>query len=183
MPSPRKLSAAGTIRQLDPKLSAQRPLSFWAYGVGAKDGVSFASQWETLEWLRGHRFPVHPDVELLQSEENVVERCREWEARRGSLEFEIDGVVIKVNDAELQRRLGVVGREPAGVSGEGLARADASRIEPGRRRLAGPSLKEPVRLWPSPAAPVTSCCPTRTRPSRRSRAGRTSATSSPTPRC
>ncbi len=105
-------SAAGTIRQLDPKLSAQRPLSFWAYGVGAKEGAAFASQWETLEWLRGHRFPVHPDVELLQNEEKVVQRCREWETRRGSLEFEIDGVVIKVNDAELQRRLGVVGREP-----------------------------------------------------------------------
>ncbi len=105
-------SAAGTIRQLDPKLAAQRPLSFWAYGVGASEGVSFGSQWETLEWLRGHRFPVHPDVALLQTEEEVVERCREWEARRGSLQFEIDGVVIKVNDAELQRRLGVVGREP-----------------------------------------------------------------------
>jgi DNA ligase (NAD+) len=105
-------SAAGTIRQLDPKLAAQRPLSFWAYGVGTAEGVTFATQWETLQWLREHRFPVHPDVALLGSEEEVVERCREWEARRGSLEFEIDGVVIKVNDAELQRRLGVVGREP-----------------------------------------------------------------------
>jgi DNA ligase (NAD+) len=105
-------SAAGTIRQLDPKLAAQRPLSFWAYGVGAAEGISFATQWETLRWLSEHRFPVHPDVALLKSEEAVVERCREWEARRGSLDFEIDGVVIKVNDAELQRRLGVVGREP-----------------------------------------------------------------------
>jgi DNA ligase (NAD+) len=105
-------SAAGTIRQLDPKLAAQRPLSFWAYGVGAADGISFATQWETLRWLSEHRFPVHPDVVLLKSEEEVVQRCREWEARRGSLDFEIDGVVIKVNDAELQRRLGVVGREP-----------------------------------------------------------------------
>jgi DNA ligase (NAD+) len=105
-------SAAGTIRQLDPKLAAQRPLSFWAYGVGAAEGIAFATQWETLQWLREHRFPVHPDIALLRSEEEVVERCREWEARRGSLEFEIDGVVIKVNDAELQRRLGVVGREP-----------------------------------------------------------------------
>ncbi len=105
-------SAAGTIRQLDPKLAAQRPLSFWAYGIGASEGISFATQWETLQWLREHRFPVHPDVALLASEEEVVARCQEWEARRGSLEFEIDGVVIKVNDAELQRRLGVVGREP-----------------------------------------------------------------------
>jgi DNA ligase (NAD+) len=105
-------SAAGTIRQLDPKLSAQRPLSFWGYAVGATDGITFSTQWETLGWLREHRFPVHPDVALLRSEEDVVARCQEWEARRGSLEFEIDGVVIKVNDAELQRRLGVVGREP-----------------------------------------------------------------------
>jgi DNA ligase (NAD+) len=105
-------SAAGTIRQLDPKLAAHRPLSFWAYGVGAAEGISFATQWDTLQWLSEHRFPVHPDVALLKSEEDVVGRCREWEARRGSLDFEIDGVVIKVNDAELQRRLGVVGREP-----------------------------------------------------------------------
>ena len=105
-------SAAGTIRQLDPKLAAQRPLSFWAYAVGASEGIAFATQWETLQWLREHRFPVHPDVALLHSEEEVVARCQDWEARRGSLEFEIDGVVIKVNDAELQRRLGVVGREP-----------------------------------------------------------------------
>ncbi len=105
-------SAAGTIRQLDPKLAAERPLSFWAYGVGAADDATFETQWDTLSWLREHRFPVHPDVALLSSEEEVVERCRAWEARRGSLEFEIDGVVIKVNDAELQRRLGVVGREP-----------------------------------------------------------------------
>ncbi|MBV9165269.1 MAG: NAD-dependent DNA ligase LigA [Solirubrobacterales bacterium] len=105
-------SAAGTIRQLDPKLASQRPLSFWAYGVGAAEAISFPTQWGTLQWLRERRFPVHPDVVLLSSEEEVVERCREWEARRGSLDFEIDGVVIKVNDAEFQRRLGVVGREP-----------------------------------------------------------------------
>ena len=105
-------SAAGTIRQLDPKLASQRPLSFWAYGVGAAEAITFPTQWGTLQWLRERRFPVHPDVVLLSSEEEVVERCREWEARRGSLDFEIDGVVIKVNDAEFQRRLGVVGREP-----------------------------------------------------------------------
>ncbi len=105
-------SAAGTIRQLDPKLAAERPLSFWAYQVGATEGLSFGSHWEALEWLRGQRFPVHPDVKLLGSEEDVVAQCRAWEERRGSLDFEIDGVVVKLNDVELQRRLGVVGREP-----------------------------------------------------------------------
>jgi DNA ligase (NAD+) len=105
-------SAAGTIRQLDPKLAADRPLSFWAYQVGATEGISFAAHWDALEWLREHRFPVHPDVAKLTSEDEVVKRCRSWEERRGSLDFEIDGVVVKVNEAALQRRLGVVGREP-----------------------------------------------------------------------
>ncbi|MBV9917554.1 MAG: NAD-dependent DNA ligase LigA [Solirubrobacterales bacterium] len=105
-------SAAGTIRQLDPKLAAERPLSFWSYGIGAADGISFDAHWDALQWLRAHRFPVHPDVALLRTEDEVVERCRSWEARRGSLDFEIDGVVVKVSDVELQRRLGVVGREP-----------------------------------------------------------------------
>ncbi len=105
-------SAAGTIRQLDPKLAADRPLSFWAYQIGATEGIGFAAHWDALQWLQERRFPVHPDVALLRSEDEVVERCRSWEQRRGSLEFEIDGVVVKVNGAELQRRLGVVGREP-----------------------------------------------------------------------
>ncbi len=105
-------SAAGTIRQLDPKLAADRPLSFWAYAVGATDGISFSAHWDALEWLRAHRFPVHQDVAKLDSEDAVVARCQSWEQRRGSLDFEIDGAVVKVNEVELQRRLGVVGREP-----------------------------------------------------------------------
>jgi DNA ligase (NAD+) len=105
-------SAAGTIRQLDPKLAADRPLSFWAYQIGATEGISFSTHWDALQWLREHRFPVHPDVKKLVLEDEVVAQCRSWEERRGSLEFEIDGVVVKLNEAELQRRLGVVGREP-----------------------------------------------------------------------
>ncbi len=105
-------SAAGTIRQLDPKLAADRPLSLWCYAIGATEGITFEAHWDALEWLRAHRFPVHPDVKKLTKEADVVAQCRSWEERRGSLEFEIDGVVVKVNQFELQRRLGVVGREP-----------------------------------------------------------------------
>ncbi len=105
-------SAAGTIRQLDPRLAADRPLSFWAYAIGATEGISFDAHWDALAWLREHRFPVHPDVKKLTTEDEVVARCKGWEERRGSLDFEIDGAVIKVNTVELQRRLGVVGREP-----------------------------------------------------------------------
>jgi DNA ligase (NAD+) len=106
-------SAAGTVRQLDPKLAAGRPLSFWAYQVGvASEGVAFKTHYEGLEWLRELGFPVNPDIRVLNSEESVIAQCESWHQRRGSLEFEIDGVVVKVNDLALQRRLGVVGREP-----------------------------------------------------------------------
>jgi DNA ligase (NAD+) len=105
-------SAAGTIRQLDPKLAAERPLSMWCYGIGAHDGISFDSHWHGLEWLREHGFRINGDVVRLTSEEEVVKQCLAWQERRGALDFEIDGVVVKVDQLELQRRLGVVGRDP-----------------------------------------------------------------------
>jgi len=105
-------SAAGTIRQLDPALAAERPLSMWCYGIGAVEGLSFADHWEALQWLREHGFRVNGDVQLLGSEEEVVAQCLAWQERRGALDFEIDGVVVKVSDHELQRRLGAVGRDP-----------------------------------------------------------------------
>jgi DNA ligase (NAD+) len=105
-------SAAGTIRQLDPKLTAERPLSMWCYGVGAHEGITFGSHWESLEWLREHGFRINGDVVRLESEEEVVKQCLAWQERRGALDFEIDGVVVKVDQLELQRRLGVVGRDP-----------------------------------------------------------------------
>jgi DNA ligase (NAD+) len=105
-------SAAGTIRQLDPKLMAERPLSMWCYGVGVTDGITFAGHWDALQWLKAHGFRVNDDVARLTTEDEVVARCRSWEQRRGQLDFEIDGVVVKVDNVELQRRLGVVGRDP-----------------------------------------------------------------------
>jgi DNA ligase (NAD+) len=105
-------SAAGTIRQLDPKLAAERPLSMWCYGIGAHEGITFDSHWHGLEWLREHGFRINADVVRLESEEEVVKQCLAWQDRRGALDFEIDGVVVKVDQLELQRRLGVVGRDP-----------------------------------------------------------------------
>ncbi len=105
-------SAAGTIRQLDPALAAERPLSMWCYGIGVTDGLSLGSHWEALEWLREHGFRVNGDVVRLEEEDEVVAQCLGWQERRGALDFEIDGVVVKVDDFELQRRLGVVGRDP-----------------------------------------------------------------------
>jgi DNA ligase (NAD+) len=105
-------SAAGTIRQLDPADAAKRPLSFWAYQVGVTEGLSFTTHWEALEWLRERDFPVNRDIRRLGGEDEVVGQCLEWQQRRGELDFEIDGVVIKVDDLALQHRLGSVGRDP-----------------------------------------------------------------------
>src|SRR3954466_2069115 len=104
-------SAAGTIRQLDPNLAAERPLSMWCYAIGVND-LSLGSHWEALAWLKEQGFRVNGDVKKLASEDAVVKQCLHWQERRGALDFEIDGVVVKVNDFELQRRLGVVGRDP-----------------------------------------------------------------------
>jgi DNA ligase (NAD+) len=105
-------TAAGTIRQLDPTLAARRPLSMLAYSVGVVEGLELRSQWEALGWLREHGFPVNSEIVALDEEDAVVEQCLEWQRRRGGLDFEIDGVVVKVSDFELQRRLGAVGRDP-----------------------------------------------------------------------
>jgi DNA ligase (NAD+) len=108
-------SAAGSIRQLDPALAAARPLQMWSYAVGAVDGISFEAQYESLEWLRERGFRVNPDIAVHSGTEDVISACRAWEERREQLDYDIDGVVVKVNSLALQRELGVVGREPRGA--------------------------------------------------------------------
>ena len=105
-------AAAGSIRQLDPAAVASRPLSVWCYAIGATDGISFSTHWDGLQWLRAHGFAVNPEVICAVGIAEVIARCSWWEGHRDGLDYEIDGVVVKVDDHELQRRLGVVGREP-----------------------------------------------------------------------
>jgi DNA ligase (NAD+) len=105
-------SAAGSIRQLDPALAAERPLSMWTYGIGAVQGLDLATHSEEIEWLGARGFKINPDTEHHDEIDSVVERCRWWEERRDELDYEIDGVVAKVDERALWRELGVVGREP-----------------------------------------------------------------------
>jgi DNA ligase (NAD+) len=105
-------SAAGSIRQLDPALAAERPLSTWFYGIGAVRGLDLPTHMDEVEWLREKSFKVNPDTDHHQGVEGVVKRCRWWEERRDELDYEIDGVVVKVDEKALWRELGVVGREP-----------------------------------------------------------------------
>ncbi|HEU5371087.1 MAG TPA: NAD-dependent DNA ligase LigA [Gaiellaceae bacterium] len=110
-PNPRN-AAAGSLRQKDSSITAGRPLSFWAYGVGAHEGASLTSHWETLQWLKAHGFPINPFAERLESIDAVAAACREWERRRAQLDYEIDGIVIKVDDYGQQRRLGALHQRP-----------------------------------------------------------------------
>jgi DNA ligase (NAD+) len=105
-------AAAGSLRQLDPAVTAQRPLSIWCYALGAAAGLDLATHSEEIEWLGERGFKVNPDTGHHEGIESTVKRCRWWEERREQLDYEIDGVVVKVDERALWRELGVVGREP-----------------------------------------------------------------------
>jgi DNA ligase (NAD+) len=110
-PNPRN-AAAGSLRQKDSSITSSRPLAVWVYGLGAAEGLRLASHWETLEWLREHGFRTNPFAERLDSIEEVAKRCRDWELRRLDLDYEIDGIVIKVDALEQQAVLGALHQRP-----------------------------------------------------------------------
>jgi DNA ligase (NAD+) len=110
-PNPRN-AAAGSLRQLDSRITAERPLAIWVYGSGYREGVPLESQWELLEWLKERGFRTNPFAERLESIEEVAEACRAWETQRVELDYEIDGIVIKVDSIDQQRRLGALHERP-----------------------------------------------------------------------
>ncbi|MDX6546646.1 MAG: ligase, partial [Gaiellales bacterium] len=105
-------SAAGSLRQQDPSVTAGRPLSIFIYQLGANDGLSLESHWQALEWMREQGFRVSEHVELHDDVESAVAAARAWEARRSQLDYDIDGCVVKVSSFAQQRRLGAVNRDP-----------------------------------------------------------------------
>jgi len=109
--NPRNASA-GSLRQLDPRVTAARPLSTWFYGVGYVEGRRFAGHEDVLAWLRGAGFRVNPDTRTATSIDEIVAGCTQWQQRRDQLDYDIDGVVIKLDDRALQSALGAVGRDP-----------------------------------------------------------------------
>jgi DNA ligase (NAD+) len=105
-------SAAGSLRQKDPSVTARRPLALWAYAIGHAEGLELGSHWDALAWLRERRFPVSPEVRLHDDPDEALAACHDWERRRAELAFDVDGAVVKVSSFEQQRRLGAVGRDP-----------------------------------------------------------------------
>jgi DNA ligase (NAD+) len=110
-PNPRN-AAAGSLRQLNPQITAERALSIWVYGLGAHEGIEFETQFQTLGWLRERGFRSNPYAERYESIEDVARACAEWEKRRVELDYEIDGMVVKVDSVDQQRRLGALHERP-----------------------------------------------------------------------
>ena len=105
-------TAAGSLRQLDPRMTAERPLDIFIYGLGYAEGDVPDNHWDTLAFLEGLGFKINPNNELLGTPEEVAGLYRDWLVRAEELDYACDGAVIKVNRFDLQRDLGVVGREP-----------------------------------------------------------------------
>jgi DNA ligase (NAD+) len=105
-------SAAGSLRQLDPAITASRPLGFFAYTWGVMNEMPAATQWGMLEWLARAGFKTSPHAQLCHSVEELLEFHRQMELKRATLDFDIDGVVYKVNRLDWQERLGFVSRDP-----------------------------------------------------------------------
>ena len=105
-------AAAGSVRQLDPRVTASRPLDFFAYGVGRAEGKEFLTQWEVLDYLRRIGFKVNPLIRRFGDVEGVIRYHKEVEEKRDDLDYEIDGVVVKVNSIAHQNTLGTISRSP-----------------------------------------------------------------------
>jgi DNA ligase (NAD+) len=110
-PNPRN-AAAGSLRLKDSTITAERPLSIWVHGLGHREGLPANGHWESLEWLRAHGFRTNPYAERHETVESVAAACRAWEKRRIELDYEIDGIVIKVDSFDQQRRLGALHDRP-----------------------------------------------------------------------
>ena len=105
-------AAAGSLRQKDARITASRHLDFFGYQIGYMQGTDFHSQWEALELIREWGFPVNTNILRAKNLDEVMEFCKKWEKERFNLPYEIDGVVIKINNLAQQQELGTVARDP-----------------------------------------------------------------------
>ncbi|MCG0276763.1 MAG: NAD-dependent DNA ligase LigA, partial [Thermosediminibacteraceae bacterium] len=105
-------AAAGSLRQLDPKITAQRPLAVFIYGLGYAEGIEFETHYEALQFFRNIGLRVNPHIVLFDRFEDVIDYCMSWKEKRHELPYEIDGMVIKVNSLNQQRILGATAKSP-----------------------------------------------------------------------
>jgi DNA ligase (NAD+) len=156
-------AAAGSLRQLDSRITASRPITLLCYAIVpvaaivaatvAPDGAVPPTQWETLDYLRGLGFPVSEYVARFDSLDEVVAYCEGWIERRDTVPYEVDGLVIKVDDLAMQAAMGMVGRAPRGAVAfkfpgrEATTRVLDIGVNVGRTGALTPyAVLEPVRL-------------------------------------
>src|SRR5439155_3945183 len=150
--NPRNL-AAGSLKMLDPRQSAQRRLRFFSYGLGAVEGVRTNSHNESLQLLRSFGFPVNPHIESFADIDAVIAYCDSWADRRHDLPYETDGMVIKVDDYDQRRRLGVRSKSPRWTvaykfaAEQAVTRLNAIELQVGKTGKLTPVARlDPVRL-------------------------------------
>ncbi len=146
-------AAAGSLRQLDPAITASRPLRLFTYAVVASAGVELRTQWEVLQYLKSMGLPVNPDMALFDNLEQAIAYSEGWMQKRARLNYEADGVVIKVNDLATQDSLGFVGKDPRGMIAFKFPAREATThlkelgINVGRTGTLNPfAILEPVQL-------------------------------------
>ncbi|MBX7103053.1 MAG: NAD-dependent DNA ligase LigA [Gemmataceae bacterium] len=150
--NPRNLTA-GTLKLLDPRLCAERRLSFFAYGSGAIDGISPATHRELLDLLRAFGFPVNTHIVSFESIDDVVSYCTQWADERHKLPYDTDGLVIKVDDLAQREKLGVRSKSPRWVvaykfaAEQATTRLRAIDVQVGKTGKLTPVARlDPVRL-------------------------------------
>ncbi len=146
-------TAAGSLRQLDPRITAERPLRLLAYAIVQSSGPEIRTQWETLNFLREVGFPVAREAVFCENFDEVLKQVKLWGDLRDRLDYEIDGVVIKINDLEIAHDLGIVGKDPRGAialkfpAREEITKMNAIGVNVGRTGVLTPyAILEPVEI-------------------------------------
>ena len=146
-------AASGSVRQLDPSITARRKLHMACYGIGYYSGIEIKSQFDFIEWLRKARFPIPAYIKIARGVDEVINAIKELEKIRQTYPFETDGAVVKVNDFELQKRLGTKTREPRWAiaykypAHQGITRLIDILPSVGRTGVITPvAILEPVRI-------------------------------------
>lgn len=146
-------AAAGSLRQLDPKIAASRNLNIFIYSVGEWEAESISTHSERLAYLRELGFKTNPETRTFQTIEEVIEFTKEWTVKRNELDYEIDGIVIKVDEIELQEQLGFTARSPRWAMAykfpaeEAVTKLRGIELSVGRTGVITPTaLLEPVQV-------------------------------------
>lgn len=145
-------AAAGSLRQLDPKITSKRPLVLNAYGIGIAEGVDLPNtHYDRLQWLKSIGIPVNPEIRLCNGIDEVLDFYRDIQNKRSSLGYDIDGTVLKINDIALQEKLGFISKAPRWAiaykfpAQEELTRLNDVEFQVGRTGAITPVAKlEPV---------------------------------------